>query len=143
MKISRSRSECARICLLAVMLLLPELVNAQLAVTVLPPKVVGQKAVVQLKLKNDLADEIESARAACFLLDDQGKIVGQSTKWVVAKTIRINLRNSRTGKLPFFAFFAVNLPPVPKSLAHRLAPDIRRSALDVRCFGIGNTSNVS
>jgi hypothetical protein len=59
--------------------------TAQLAVTVTPPKVVGQKAVVQLKMKNGLGDTVKSARAVCFLLDDQGKMVGQSTKWVIGQ----------------------------------------------------------
>ena len=58
---------------------------AQLAVTVSPPKVTGQKAVVQLKMKNGLGDAVKSARAVCFLLDDQGKMVGQSTKWVIGQ----------------------------------------------------------
>jgi hypothetical protein len=58
---------------------------AQLAVTVMPPKITGQKAVVQLKMKNSLADKVESARAVCFLLDEQGQMVGQSTKWVIGQ----------------------------------------------------------
>jgi hypothetical protein len=69
-----------------IILLCPMLATAQLAVTVTPPKVVGQKAVVQLKMKNQLAAKVESARAVCFLLDDQGKMVGQSTKWVIGGT---------------------------------------------------------
>jgi hypothetical protein len=60
--------------------------QAQLAVTVSPPKLAGQKAVVQLKLKNNLTNAVQSARAVCFLLDDQGKMVGQSTKWVIGGT---------------------------------------------------------
>jgi hypothetical protein len=59
--------------------------KAQLAVSVLPVKVVGQKAVVRLEMKNNLADKIESARAVCFFLDDHGKMIGQSTKWVIGK----------------------------------------------------------
>jgi hypothetical protein len=54
-------------------------------VTVTPPKVVGQKAVVQLKMKNGLGEAVKSARAVCFLLDDHGQMVGQSTKWVVGQ----------------------------------------------------------
>jgi hypothetical protein len=61
------------------------LATAQLAVTVTPPKVVGQKAVVQLKMKNDLSDAVKSARAVCFLLDDKGSMAGQSTKWVIGQ----------------------------------------------------------
>ena len=59
--------------------------RAQLAVTVSPPHIVGQKALVKLLMKNNLADKIESARAVCFLLDGKGKVVGQSTKWVIGQ----------------------------------------------------------
>ncbi len=59
--------------------------TAQLAVTVSPPKMVGQKAIVKLAMKNGLAQKIESARAVCFLLDDQGKMLGQSAKWVISQ----------------------------------------------------------
>ena len=37
-------------------------------------------------MKNNLTDKVESARAVCFLLDDQGKMIGQSTKWVIGGT---------------------------------------------------------
>jgi hypothetical protein len=58
-------------------------IQAQLAVTMSPPKIVGQKIVVSLAMTNNLADSIESARAICFLMDEQGKMVGQSAKWVI------------------------------------------------------------
>lgn len=57
--------------------------QAQLNVTVAPLKVVGQKAIVPLAFKNNLLEKIESARAAVFLFDEQGKMVGQATKWVI------------------------------------------------------------
>lgn len=60
-------------------------VNAQLNVTVFPPKMIGQKAIVQLTMKNGLTNEVKSARAICLLLDEQGKMVGQSTKWVIGQ----------------------------------------------------------
>lgn len=60
--------------------------QAQLAVTVLPVKSVGQKAVVPLAMTNNLTESVESARAICFLLDDQGQMVGQSAKWVIGGT---------------------------------------------------------
>jgi len=60
--------------------------QAQLAVTVAPVKVTGQKANVPLAMKNNFTEKIESARAAVFLLDEQGKMVGQSTKWVIGGT---------------------------------------------------------
>jgi hypothetical protein len=61
-------------------------VHAQLAVTVSPVKVTGQKAVVALSMTNNLAVSVESARAVCFLLDDHGTMVGQSAKWVIGGT---------------------------------------------------------
>ena len=57
--------------------------NAQLAITVAPVKIAGQKAIVSLAMTNNLAEPVESARAICFLLDEQGKMVGQSAKWVI------------------------------------------------------------
>jgi len=68
--------------------------QAQLAVTVAPPKVTGQKTVVQLTMKNSLTNEIESARAICLLLDEQGKMVGQSTKWVIGQNKKVLEPNS-------------------------------------------------
>ena len=60
--------------------------QAQLAVTVSPVKITGQKAVVLLAMTNAIAESVESARAICFLLDEQGKMVGQSAKWVIGGT---------------------------------------------------------
>ena len=57
--------------------------HAQLTVNVAAPKVTGSKTVVKLDLKNGFHEIIESARAACFVMDEQGKVVGQSTKWVI------------------------------------------------------------
>ena len=34
-------------------------------------------------MKNNLPDKVESARAVVFLLDDQGKMIGQSARWVI------------------------------------------------------------
>lgn len=57
--------------------------QAQFSVTVSPIKVTGQKAIVPMAIKNNFPEKIESARAVVFLLDEQGKLVGQSTKWVI------------------------------------------------------------
>jgi hypothetical protein len=57
--------------------------HAQLAVTVSPIKVAGQKAIVPLAMQNNFAEKIESARAVVFLLDEQGKMIGNGTKWVI------------------------------------------------------------
>ena len=57
--------------------------HAQLAVTVSPVKVAGQKAIVPLAMENHLAEKVESARAVVFLLNEQGKMLGQGTRWVI------------------------------------------------------------
>ena len=57
--------------------------HAQLLVSVASVKVVGQKAIVPLAMKNDLTEKIASARAVVFLLDEQGKMAGQATRWVI------------------------------------------------------------
>lgn len=57
--------------------------QAQLTVTVSPVKSTGQRAVVTLALTNHLPQSVESVRAMCVVLNEQGKMVGQSTKWVI------------------------------------------------------------
>lgn len=74
--------------------------KAQLVVAVASPKVVGQKAIVSLAMTNSLSDTIESARAICFLMDEQGKMVGQSAKWVVGRD-RTGLAAGSTGTFNF------------------------------------------
>jgi hypothetical protein len=58
-------------------------VHAQLVVLVSPVKIVGQKAVATLEMTNNLAQSVKSARAICFLVDERGKMIGQSSKWVI------------------------------------------------------------
>ena len=60
--------------------------RAELIVTISPPKITGQKAIVELAMTNSFPKQIQSARAVCFLLDQQGKMVGQSSKWVIGGT---------------------------------------------------------
>ena len=59
---------------------------AQLQVTVSSPKVTGQKAVVALALTNGLPEKVESVRAAAFLMDPSGNVVGRGTRWIVGGT---------------------------------------------------------
>jgi len=61
-------------------------VSAQLAVTVAPAKVTGQKAVIRIGMKNTFPETIESARAAVFLADPQGKMAGKTVQWVIGGT---------------------------------------------------------
>lgn len=64
----------------------PLFASAQLAMSVSPVMTTGQKAVVPLTIKNGFAEKVESAGAVCFLLDDQGKIVGQASRWIIGGT---------------------------------------------------------
>jgi hypothetical protein len=70
--------------ILSCLVLSAGIASAQLAVTVSPVKVTGQKAVVPLAMQNGFSEKIESARAVCFLMDEQGKTVGPpTTRWVI------------------------------------------------------------
>lgn len=71
------------ISLFAVGLLSSIAARAQLTVDVSPPKLASRKAVVPLAIKNGFTESISSARAVVFLLDEQGKIVGRETRWVI------------------------------------------------------------
>lgn len=68
----------------ALLLLGATFAQAQLAVTVSPVKITGQKVIVPLTIKNNFTEKVESARAAVFLLDEQGKAVAApTTRWVI------------------------------------------------------------
>ena len=71
------------ILLLAAVLFWPLVASSQLVVTVAPLKISGNKVVVPLLMRNNFAEEMESASAVVFLLDEHGNMVGQSTKWVI------------------------------------------------------------
>lgn len=56
-----------------------------LTVKVSPLKTIGQKTLVELTMTNSGTNRIEAARAVCFLLDQNGHMVGQSAKWVIGQ----------------------------------------------------------
>ena len=87
--------------IIGMLLLGTTLAHAQLAVTVFPPKVAGQKAVVPLAMKNNFTEPIESARAVVFLLDEQGKVVGQGTRWVIGGNNANGLASGATNSFHF------------------------------------------
>jgi hypothetical protein len=59
---------------------------AQLTVTVAPPKITGQKAVVRLRMENGFPEKVESARAAVFLIGTDGKPAAYAAQWVIGGT---------------------------------------------------------
>ncbi len=56
---------------------------AALVVQVAPPKSTGSMAIVKMDLQNTYSEKIQGARAAMFLINDQGKVVGQLAKWII------------------------------------------------------------
>lgn len=89
-----------------ILLLGTTLAHAQLAVTVSPVKVIGQKAVVPLAMKNGLSQTVESARAVVFLLDEQGRAqCPPVTRWVISGGLAPGATNVFhfviTGEKPF------------------------------------------
>src|SRR5437879_3811835 len=56
---------------------------ADLSVNVDHSKSTDTKAIVKLTMKNTYSTTVESARAAVFLMNDEGKVVGQKTEWVI------------------------------------------------------------
>lgn len=60
--------------------------HASLNFSVESTKQVHAKSLVQLKLINKFSENVASARASVFLLDDQGKVVAQSVKWIIDAT---------------------------------------------------------
>jgi hypothetical protein len=73
-----------RLGLTSLVLVLALSAPAQLAVTVSPLKLGANKAIVPLAMKNGFAQNVESARAVVFLVDNQGKVMGQpTTRWVI------------------------------------------------------------
>jgi hypothetical protein len=84
-----------RIFLPAVLLFCVASASAQLAVTVSPVKITGQKAIVPLAMKNNCGEKIESARAVVFLLDEQGQAQGQPvTRWVIGGSLQTAASNT-------------------------------------------------
>ena len=60
--------------------------EAALALKVAEPKTYGQKTIVKMEMRNTFTNTVESARAVVFLLDDNGKVVGQETRWIIGGT---------------------------------------------------------
>src|SRR5262249_442333 len=60
--------------------------RAGLAVKAEEPQRVGGKAIIRLTMTNTFKQQIQSARAQVFLLDDKGKVVGQAARWVIGGT---------------------------------------------------------
>src|SRR6266704_4868551 len=63
-----------------------DMARAALTLKVAEPKTYGQKTIVKMDLRNTFTNTIESALAVVFLLDDNGKTVGQETRWIIGGT---------------------------------------------------------
>ncbi len=75
---------------------------AELAVGTTASRTVGSKAVITLGLTNSYTDKIDSARATVFLVNHAGKVVGQSTRWVIGGSPEKPGLNANAGTLFHF-----------------------------------------
>lgn len=57
--------------------------QAQIEVSVKETKQTGQKALVELEMKNTYSQNLKAARVWVFLMDEKGKVVGQKAQWLV------------------------------------------------------------
>jgi len=57
--------------------------KGELSVMISPPKIVGQKADISMEFRNSSNKKVESVRAVTFLLDENGKVVAQATRWII------------------------------------------------------------
>jgi hypothetical protein len=58
-------------------------VHADLLVNAASPQITGNKATVKLTMANTFDESVSSARAAMFLLDQNGKMLANKTQWVI------------------------------------------------------------
>lgn len=56
---------------------------AALSVKVDEPKLTGSKAVIKLTMTSTFTNKVESARAVAFVVDEKGKVLGQTAQWVI------------------------------------------------------------
>jgi hypothetical protein len=89
-----------KITIVGILFLTGLLARAELVVSVSPINISGQKAVVRLNLQNNFTNSIESARAVCFIQDEQGKMIGESTRWVIGEK-KTNLKAGANSKFNF------------------------------------------
>jgi hypothetical protein len=47
------------------------------------PTTMGGKSIVKLQVHNTYSQSVQAIRAGLLLMDDQGKVVGHDTKWIV------------------------------------------------------------
>jgi hypothetical protein len=59
---------------------------AAIVINLNQPKNYGQKSILKMELQNTFSEPIESARAVVFLIDNNGKVVGQQTRWILMGT---------------------------------------------------------
>jgi hypothetical protein len=60
--------------------------DAKLLVRVDEPTRAAKKILMKVSLKNTFGENVDSARATLFLFNDQDKMVGQSTQWIIGGT---------------------------------------------------------
>jgi len=64
----------------------PILTKAALVVSISDRKSTGQKTIIKLDMKNTFSQKIEGAKGTIFLMDADGKVTGQASRWVIGGT---------------------------------------------------------
>src|SRR3989442_16028477 len=92
-----------------------DMAHAALTLKVAEPKTYGQKTIVKMELRNTFTNTVESARAVLFLLDDNGKVVGQETRWMIGGTKDMPPWHPMQKQLSISLFKPRRFSPKPKS----------------------------
>lgn len=69
--------------MIAISMIFASVMTAQIEVKLLDTLHTGQKALVTLELNNTYDQALQGARAWVFLMDEQGKVVGQKAQWII------------------------------------------------------------
>ena len=83
MKLTLTSNEMNPLKLLPLLVCCALTAQAQLAVTVSPAKIAGQRVIVPLAITNHLPQSVKSVRVMCAVLDERVKLIGQTARWVV------------------------------------------------------------
>lgn len=78
-----SLREIVRIALVALVFMLPLTPKAQLAINVLKPEEKASKVLVKTTVRNTFAEPVQSARVTLFLFDQDNKVIGHETRWII------------------------------------------------------------
>jgi len=99
-----------KIALICTVLIIYNVAGAGLSVKVDEPKIMGSKAVIKLTMSSSFTKKVDSARAVAFVLDEKGKMLGQSAQWVIGGS-KDNPALETNKPTPYFFVVPLNRSP--------------------------------